>query len=156
MKKAKATRSRAPSLLPFAYCLLSFALLADVFPVPGLVKVRAEAEARGVLHQPAISLRLRLNGAVVVLGADRLAADVQVERAPGEVRAVDRQARAPAVGRLRPQLRLVLGRAHRRDDFEILLAVDDRTVGCRRRDHLLVSRISPALDLAQRLGPRRV
>src|ERR1700754_4993550 len=97
-KKAKAMRVPARSLLPLISCFLSVALLADVLPVPRLVKVRAKAELRSISHQPAISFGLGLQGAVFVFGADRFATDVDVQRPPGEMRAVDGKPGPPAVG----------------------------------------------------------
>src|SRR6185295_8773126 len=151
-QKVKVTERVTPSLsfylLPSAFCWFIYYLSADVLPVPGFVKIRAEAETRGVLHQPVIGFRLGLQSAVVVSGADRLAANVKIKRAPGEVRAVDRQSGAPAVGRLGAKLGLILARAKRRDDFEIFFAFGKRAVARHQQaerligggggDHLLI------------------
>src|SRR5437868_11061049 len=170
--------TRLPFIVPTAYCRLplppvpAVCLLvllrrrADVLPVPRLVVIRTEAELVCVLDEPAVGVRLNLNRAVRVLRLHRLAADVEVERAPGEVRAVDGQSRAARVRRLLAQVLLVLARAERRDDLEELLfgrefarrrvLESERGVCARGCDHALIGRVGLALDLSQLVGPRSV
>src|ERR1051326_7593127 len=141
-------------------------LSADVLPVPRLVVVRPEAELVGVADEPAVGRRLNLYGAVRVLRLDGFAADVEVERAAREVRAVDGESGASGVGRLAAEVRLVLRRAEGRDDLEELFVGREfarrrvlevkRRVGAGRRDHPLVGRVSLALALPQLVGPRSV
>ncbi len=48
-----------------AHCsLLTAYFLANIFPVPWLVTVGAEAEAFGVAHEPLVNARLNLQGTV--------------------------------------------------------------------------------------------
>src|SRR2546423_12798195 len=111
-------------LLPSASCPCLLALLrrrADVLPMPRLVVIRTEAELVRVLDEPVVDVRLHLYGAVRVLRLHRLAADVEVERAPREVRAVDGESGAARIGRLLAQVILILARAEGGDYLEELL-----------------------------------
>src|SRR6185369_9518842 len=56
-------------------------------PVPGFVKVGVEVESFCVLYEPLIDRSLDLNCAVVILRAGRLAPDIEIQRATGQVRA---------------------------------------------------------------------
>src|SRR5687767_10342591 len=94
---------------------------AHVLPVPRLVVVGAEAEALGVPDEPLVDVGLDLQRAVRVLRLDRLAADVDVEGAAREVRAVDGEPRAARMRRSLAQPLLILARAEGGDDLEVLL-----------------------------------
>ena len=85
--------------------------------MPGFVEVGAEAEAFGVADEPAVGGCLCLERAVRVFGDGRLAADVEVEGAPGEVRAVDGERGATGVRLQLAQAILILARTKRRDDL---------------------------------------
>src|SRR5207248_8314877 len=62
--------------------------LLHIFPVPRLVKVRSEAEARGVAHQPLVGRCLHLDCAICIFRVDRIAADIQVQCVAREVRTI--------------------------------------------------------------------
>ncbi len=65
--------------------------------MPGLVEVWAEAEALGVFHQPFVGRCVDLNRAVGIFRVNRIAADVDVQRAAGEMRAVYSESGATGV-----------------------------------------------------------
>src|SRR5690349_11430833 len=71
--------------------------LLNVFPVPGFVEVGTKTEAFGVAHKPAIRRRVDLNRAVRVARVDGAAANVEIERAAGEVWTVDCKSGAACV-----------------------------------------------------------
>src|SRR4030095_778396 len=96
--------------------------LRAVFPMPGFVKVRIKTEAVGVLDQPLIDLRIDLHGAIPIVSADRFAAHVDVQRATGEMRAVEGQTFASRSGILFAKLSLIGRRTARRNDLQPLLA----------------------------------
>ena len=68
--------------------------------MPWFIEIGREAEFVGVLDEPAIDFGLGLEGAIAVFGADGFAADVEVEGAACEVRAVFGETRPAGVGRL--------------------------------------------------------
>src|SRR5262245_2272287 len=111
---------RTPIAEPYTQLITDLVVqrLRAVFPMPGFVEVRIETEALGVHHQPLIDLRVDLYRAIPVVSADRFAADVKVQRATGEMRAVDCQAGAPRSGILSAKHRLIGPRAKRRDDLQ--------------------------------------
>src|SRR5262252_6048435 len=114
-----AGRARGSAAETVLEAVLSFRwILRAVFPVPGFVEVRIETVLLGVLHQPLINLRVDLYRAIPVVRTDGLAADVEVQRASGEMRAVDGQAGAPRPRALFAKLRLIGRRAKRRDDLQ--------------------------------------
>src|SRR5258708_17668986 len=101
--------------------------------MPGLVEIRLESKTAGVLNQPAVRLGLRLNQAVAIACAYRVAADVKIERPSGEMRAVDSQTCPPAARRLAAKLLLILAGAKRRDDFEIQFVRRQFSIAVRRQ-----------------------
>ncbi len=73
--------------------------LLHVFPMPGLVKVRTKAKALSVFDEPAIGGSVDLDRAVRIFGIDRTAADVEIQSAASEVRAViNCKTRATCIG----------------------------------------------------------
>ena len=79
-----------------------FVALFNVFPVPGLVEVRSEAEALRVVYEPFVSRSADLDRAIRILRIDGTATDIDIKRAAGKVRAVDREPRATGVRRIGP------------------------------------------------------
>ena len=65
--------------------------------MPGFVKVGTEAEAVGVAYEPTIDGCVDLDGAVRIFGINRAAADVEIERAAGEVGAINCQTCAAGI-----------------------------------------------------------
>lgn len=63
--------------------------LPDVFPVPGLEEVRTKPETRCIPHQPTISRRINLDCPICILRINRLASDIEIQCASGEVWTVD-------------------------------------------------------------------
>jgi hypothetical protein len=65
--------------------------------MPGLIKVRT-ARIVGVANQPLVDRCVDLKSAIGVFGVDRISADIKVEGATGEVRAVYCETSAAGVG----------------------------------------------------------
>src|SRR5690349_17918337 len=89
--------------------------------MPRLVEVRTEAEALGVAHQPAISRSVDLNRAIRVFRVHRIAANVEIQRATGEVWTVNCESRGAGIRRLAAQLVLIIRRTIGGDDLEVTL-----------------------------------
>ena len=116
------SRCQGLRVFPFAASLLSLAATGShILPVPRLVEVRSKAEATCVRHQPSINRSAGLDRPILIFGVYGLAADIDIECAPGCVRTINRKSRAPAVGRLPPELLLILARAEGGDDLKKLL-----------------------------------
>src|SRR5260370_38417749 len=75
------------------------AFLLNVFPVPRLGAVRAEAKPFGVTHQPLVNAGLHLQGAVCISRINRFATNVKVERAAGEMGPLNGEPGASPVSR---------------------------------------------------------
>src|SRR6266508_2021711 len=116
-------RIRQGASLPFRLFILypsAFILSPDVLPVPWLVVVRTEAEALGIADEPLVNPGVNLDGAVGVFRLDGFAADVEIQGAAREVRAINRETGAPRIRRLSAQPLLVFARPERGDDLRIL------------------------------------
>src|SRR5581483_5189061 len=108
--------------------------LRAILPVPGLIEVRVEAETFSISHQPLVHPRVDLNRAVLIFSADRVAADIHVEREPGRMRTMKREPGAPRMRAALAELRLVSRRAVGRDDAEKMIRGTQlqRLIGRRR------------------------
>src|SRR5882672_6001755 len=96
--------------------LLSIRLLPyllNVFPVPRLIAVRAEAKPFGVTHQPLVNACLYLQGAVCIARINGFAANIEVEGATSEMGTIKGEPGASRVGRLSTQFFLILTRTKR-------------------------------------------
>ena len=92
-----------------------------VLPVPGFVEVWFEAEPGSIFDQPVVNRHRRLQNPIFVFRADRVTANIKVQRSSAEMGAVHCKPCAARFWRLLPEMVLILPGPECRDNLEILI-----------------------------------